>query len=170
MKVNSKNKKKLPILLIVVLAVVLVAGGVIAYYFVNAQEESSTILKQDSPDESEAKQQLEDKKNTIEHQDEQASGGATSNESITLNVQQQNDTVVISTKLNGVSSGKCTLSLKGNSKSFSSNADIIYQPEFSTCAGFLVQKSELGNGTWDIKLEIQTPNGTSSKSVSFEVK
>ena len=169
MKVNSKNKKKFRILLIIALAVLLVAGGAVAYYFLNAQNEKPMVLNQDSPDETEAKQQLEDKKNAIENQGEESSGNATPNESIELNIQQRDDTIVISTKLAGASSGKCKLSINGNSNSFSSSADIIYQSEFSTCAGFSVQKSELGSGSWNIKLEIQTPNGTSSKNVSFEV-
>lgn len=170
MNVRPKNKKGL-IILLSLIAVVLIGAGVFVYQNFNKQDSNSIIKSQDTPNESESQQALEDKKNAIENQENDTSNSSSSaEESIEIRAKQSGETIVISTKLTGVSSGSCKLSIKANSKSFESTANVIYQSEFSTCAGFSVQKSEIGSGIWSINLETQTPNGTNSKNISFEVR
>ena len=48
-----------------------------------------------------------------------------------------------------------------NGKKYSQEAEIIYQPEYSTCAGFSVPISSVGNGSWDISLSVTPINGKS---------
>lgn len=90
---------------------------------------------------------------------------------ITLSASQEGSTVNILTKLKGFSSGSCELSLTNGSKTHTVTADIIYQPEFSSCAGFSVPVSQLGIGSWSVALNA-TPTGGSvlTKTITIEVR
>lgn len=80
--------------------------------------------------------------------------------------QETNDTVTVFTKLNSNTQGSCALTITNGSKTSTHTVNIIYQPEFSTCAGFSVPISELGAGIWNINLAVNS----SAKSISLEVK
>lgn len=83
--------------------------------------------------------------------------------------QESNGTVTVFTKLPGVSNGSCSLKVTNGAKSTSQTAAVIYQPEYSTCAGFSVPVSSVGTGTWALTLTV-TSNGTSaSKSITSGV-
>lgn len=92
-------------------------------------------------------------------------------DAITLSASQEGSTVNILTKLKDFSSGVCELSISNGTKTHKATADIIYQPEFSSCAGFSVPVSQLGVGSWSIVLNA-TPTGGSvlTKTTSIEVK
>lgn len=95
----------------------------------------------------------------------------TDSSAITLSAQKENNgTVTIFSKLTSVSSGKCQLTVVNGSKQNTQSADVIYQPEFSTCAGFSVPISQLGNGTWQIKLGVNSNGQNIEKNITFEVK
>lgn len=83
---------------------------------------------------------------------------------------ESNNTVTVFTKLTGYSSGTCDMSVTNANKTNSQSAPVIYQPEFSTCAGFSIPVSTLGVGTWTIKLAVNSQGATESKTLSFEVK
>lgn len=82
-----------------------------------------------------------------------------SSSSMTLSAKQEGDTVTILTQLSGISSGECVLSLQNGSTTKQEKAQIIYQPEFSSCAGFSIAKSSLGAGTWKISLTATPATG-----------
>lgn len=93
--------------------------------------------------------------------------------SITLTASQANDTVTVLNKLSGqgYSSGSCKLNITNQSKTTSQTADIIYQPEYSMCAGFSVPVSTLGAGDWNITLEVTPFNAsTLTKKTSLKVQ
>lgn len=97
----------------------------------------------------------------------------TSSDSISLTASQQAADVVVITKLtgSGYSQGTCTLTASNGSKDTSKTADIIYQPEYSTCAGFTVPISTLGTGTWKLSLKVSPLNGSDLvKETQVEVK
>ena len=77
------------------------------------------------------------------------------------NILQDGDSVTIIVKLKeqGYSQGKCSLTVAANGKKVAQNADIIYQPEYSTCAGFSVPVSSVGGGQWTISLSVTPLNG-----------
>lgn len=80
-------------------------------------------------------------------------------------------TVTIFTKLKDYASGNCELTVTSGAKSYSTTAQILYQPEYSSCAGFSVPVSELNTGTWTIKLTATPTGGTPiTKTISFEAK
>lgn len=92
-------------------------------------------------------------------------------ENIKLIVSQEtNNTVTIVTKLKGVSDGICKLDITNGTAKTSMSAKVIYQTEYSTCAGFSVPISSIGKGTWNIHLTLNT-NGTSvMQTNTYEVQ
>jgi hypothetical protein len=84
--------------------------------------------------------------------------------------QEDNGTLTIFTKLYGYSDGVCTLKVSNGSHTSSQTASIIFQSEYSTCAGFSVPIAENGTGTWTIDL-IASSNGQSdTEQILVEVK
>lgn len=95
---------------------------------------------------------------------------ATSTKSLELSARSEsNDSVTVFTKLYGYSSGSCKLTAINGSKSVSQTAVIIYQPEYSSCAGFSVSKTDLGAGTWTLQLDASSAGTIESKTITFEV-
>ncbi len=94
----------------------------------------------------------------------------TSPDTITLSAEKTGSDVVISTKLIGYAAGTCDVSISNSTKTYQNTADILYQPEYSTCAGFTVPYSQLGSGNWKITLTV-TPDGGSSvvKIITAEI-
>ena len=85
----------------------------------------------------------------------------TDNSSIELSTNKDGDNAVIIIKLkeHGYSQGKCSLTVTSNGKKNTQEAPIIYQPEYSTCAGFSVPISSVGNGQWNISISVTPLNG-----------
>lgn len=82
--------------------------------------------------------------------------------------QEANGSVTVTSKLPGVSSGTCTLTVTNGAKETVKTATIIYQPEFSTCAGFSVAQSELGTGVWTLSLRL-SGSSDAGKSITLRV-
>lgn len=120
----------------------------------------------------EAKQKAESIEST-KNGDQATSAEVPSNsDTITVSATQSGDSVTIHNELRGqgYSSGTCKLSVTNGSKSISQNADIIYQSEYSMCAGFSIPTSQVGVGTWNIVLEVTPFNGTTlTKSITYRV-
>lgn len=82
-----------------------------------------------------------------------------------------NNELTVFTQLKGYASGGCELKVTNGSKAHSENAAIIYQPEYSVCAGFSVPVSKLGTGTWAITLIVTGSDGsTQAKQITAEVE
>lgn len=82
-----------------------------------------------------------------------------SESSLSLSAKQEGDSVTVQVKAPGVSSGTCTLNVVNSNKTLSRNAPIIYQPEFSTCAGFSLPASSIGPGDWRVKVTVAAQDG-----------
>lgn len=83
--------------------------------------------------------------------------------------QESNGSVTVLSKLFGIASGTCNLSISNGSRTYSTTASVIYQPEFSSCAGFSIEKDKLGAGMWLIKLSLAN-DATPEKALTLEVK
>ena len=92
----------------------------------------------------------------------------TSPDTIELTPTKDSGTVTIKTKLIGYPDGNCVLTATNGSKTTQKEAAIIYQPEFSSCAGFSILISELGTGPWRISLTV-TPTGGSPITKNAEL-
>lgn len=88
---------------------------------------------------------------------------------ITANQANSNEET-ISTRLTGYSDGTCNLTVSNNGKITSQSAPVMFEREFSTCAGFNVPISPIGAGAWKIKLEVLSGGNSASKSITAEVK
>jgi hypothetical protein len=91
--------------------------------------------------------------------------------SIQLSARQEaNGSVTVFTKLYGYSAGTCRLEVTNGQATQTQTAEIIYQSQFSTCAGFSVPSDKLGAGTWDIKLTATSEESVKTKSIAFKVE
>jgi hypothetical protein len=91
--------------------------------------------------------------------------------SISLSARQEsNNSVTVVTKLYGYSSGSCQLQVTNGDQTESQSAEVIYQSQYSTCAGFSVPTGKLGAGTWNIKLTTTSEGLVKTKSISFKVQ
>ena len=81
---------------------------------------------------------------------------------ITNVYQDQNGAVVVQTKLQGTGWQKCTITFsKQGLESVVRTADVLYQPSFSTCAGFSIPQNDFAQkGDWTVTLTVINPNQT----------
>jgi len=91
------------------------------------------------------------------------------NNGITITPRTSGNSVIIGTKLVGYSDGTCTLTATNGSKTNTQTADVIYAPNYSTCAGFSIPKATLGPGTWNLTLSVSSGGNTTSKSTTYGV-
>jgi hypothetical protein len=82
--------------------------------------------------------------------------------------QEENSTVTVFTKLYGYSSGNCTLTVNNESASTNQSAKVIYQPEFSGCAGFSVPIASVGPGNWSIILKVDSDGALTTQNINFK--
>lgn len=175
MKINSKSfahkKLALSALAVVVLGVATVAALEVT--------KTTDFIKLDSsqpsaPTKAEKAEQLQAeqnaKKDFVESPDPASRPPSTeTSPSIELSAKQEsNGSVTVLTKLYSVADGMCTLTISNGIKTYTQNAEIIYQPDFSSCAGFSIPKEKLGTGEWVIKLSVNSDT-TIEKTINFKV-
>lgn len=177
-KVRSSKKKKLPIIISVV--VLLILATLIALYlfkvfpFQNTNKDGATSsqIKEEKDTNANQKDQFLDNEKDNPTPTEPAKV-PDSSDTITLTTSQEGNSVTLITKLvgQGYSSGTCELTIKANGKTSTQTADIIYQPEYSSCAGFTTPVDTLGRGIWEISLKVTPLNGTPlTKASNLTVK
>ena len=114
------------------------------------------------------------KKDLIENKSGDANSDKTvepSANDIALSTHRETDkSVTIITKLQNYSDGTCDLTIKNGSKTQTQTAPIIYQVDFSTCAGFNIPESSVGVGTWQISLSVTSKGKVYTKTISVEVQ
>lgn len=84
--------------------------------------------------------------------------------------QESNGSITVFAKLYNVSNGTCNLTVKNGAKQNSQSASVIYQAEYSSCAGFSIPTSALGSGNWDINLSVISNGQNFSNNISYQVK
>lgn len=94
---------------------------------------------------------------------------APTSQQIELRAETAGQAVTIHTKLAHASSGTCSLRIRNGEREQQQTAAIIYQPEFSSCAGFSVPVSPLGQGQWQIELTVTTDGATLTKTITHKV-
>ncbi|MDQ5963583.1 MAG: hypothetical protein QG629_665 [Patescibacteria group bacterium] len=164
---NSSTSK-----ILVALVGVLVVFGVLLFLektdrlhlFHNHPGPSKQQQEQEHKANAEKKQSYLDQaygKNPEQPEKGSASSGDTtpSPSSVEISTKQNGSSVLILAKMQNVPTGTCKLSVTNGSQSIAQSAKIIYQPEFSSCAGFTVPVSGLGTGDWSVVLEAQTDGG-----------
>ncbi len=186
-KKTRKNTK----LIILVVALAIIAGVALAIYiYKNQPQNSSSSSNPMRPTPSEqqgtTKNPSSNSQSSSTDQKQQAAdneantkpgGGNTgtpsspafSSDNISFTTQTNNNSLVIVTRLQAFSgSGTCTVALKNGDSSVTESAQVIYQEEYSSCAGFSIPLSKLQQtGTWNITLSVTTPAGTFTKTGTY---
>jgi len=177
-KVQSSKKKKLPIIISVVVLLILATLSALYLFKVfpfqsaNKDGATSSQIKEEQKTNTDQKDQFLDNAKDNPTPTEPAKV-PDSSDTITLTSSQDGNSVTVLTKLSGqgYSSGTCELTVKANGKTNSQTADIIYQPEYSSCAGFTTPVDTLGKGVWEISLKVTPLNGTPlTKTTNLTVK
>ncbi len=185
MKKNITGHRQRNSVILVVCSVVLIIAALAILEktgvtnFIHANSNGSSEIS--GPSKAEEAQQTKDSASQKQQyldgtkSDPVASGSNTSSASsatsLTLSASQDNNTVTVLTKIQGVSEGTCSLTITNGTNVSSQTAQIIYQPEFSSCAGFSVITSTLGKGSWNISLSVNSAGGsTLTKSLVLEVR
>lgn len=183
-QIKFKNKsnhsvfsaKKLLLVGLVILAVVMVIW---ALYLKSTPSDSASLKGNtntiQSPDEAkqaaDAKKKLAESQSTTKQADTSQIQTTDNSKSIEMSARTEtNNSVTIFTKLYGYSDGECQLSVSANGNNTSQTANVIYQSDFSSCAGFSVPKSDLGSGTWKISLTVVSEGKSSTKIITYETK
>ncbi len=178
--IKQSNNKKLLLILLAVALVALAGGGYFAY--AKSKNKSNEVVNT-GPTPEQIKQEADvndqNKKAFIENEQATKPGDPSSpgttpapptSDSTVEARQESNGSVTVLSKLYGISSGTCSLSATNAGKSITKTADVIYQPEFSTCTGFSIPSSELGAGTWNITIAVTGGNKDAKVSTTVEVR
>lgn len=178
---NPINKNKLALVL---LAILLLAGVLVVLEKTKTTDfiklPTKNTPSQTSPTAKEKKEQSKneavDKQSFLDEEasmtpPEQTSTTSPTTVTLTLSATQESGNVIVLTKLKDVSAGACSLTASNGLKETSQSAQVIYGPEFSSCAGFSVPVDSVGIGVWEIQLSV-TPSGsnTVSKIMTLEVR
>jgi hypothetical protein len=180
--INKKTSTK-KIILISVIAILFALAGIASAYFIYRSDSptgspSSNNTKNGITDNKDFNNQPTsdsgNKEDYLDNESTSSNPGSTPNfnsDKIVIDIKQTTSAINISTKLNGFSGlGNCELKLTRGSSVVTSSAEVIYQSEYSTCAGFSVEKSKLSAGTWSVNLAVKTDTQTFSQTGEFTIE
>ena len=174
MKTVKKNRQSKPLYLILALLIIAFLAGALYYY--NYRTNNAATIDGPTAEEQKQATDIDNQKkkelteNTVNNTPIPPPSTPPTNANIELTAKEEsNDTVTITSKLAGVSSGTCNIEISNGATKISRQVAVIYQPEFSTCAGFSIPISELGTGLWNILLTVNSPTGSSSKTINLKV-
>lgn len=174
---NKKNKKYVLYISAILVALVLLLAllekfHVTNFFKANLPATSSNSGPTTDEKASEAKVNAEVKQQSIADDNGQTAPTTnnTSAQTIDLSAKEESTTsVTILSKLYNYSDGTCDLSITNDNMSFTDSADVIYQPEFSSCAGFSVPIEKLGTGSWSIIIKVTSNSKSTTKTITFKV-
>ena len=171
---QTSSKSKIRPFVLAAIALALGIGALYAYERIKTDTSKSEIKPAPSvlseEDASNKESFIDRNKESIKNGDPISEReGVTSSSSIAASASQEGDQITVKTKLYNVSSGQCNLVAANGSESVTREAPIMYQPEYSTCAGFSIPRDELGPGTWTIEITASSESSTKSTSIKLEV-
>ena len=172
MKIKNKKNNKLRFILAVIIFIIISILSLLALEkfhitnFLNVSEKSPEQIKQDKID-SQNKQDFVINKNS--EVNTEVIHPTSDNIKITTN-RESDGSLTILTELTNYSDGTCDLTITNNDQSYTQTVPIIYQPSFSTCAGFNITTDTLGPGTWQISIIATSKGESNTKTISVEVQ
>lgn len=175
---RKSNRKYLVITIVFIIVACLL--GILAFSWLrnersnNSNPKTETQVPSNEQKQSQIKDETTRKQHFIENTVDEAPDNPvqpSTNTDIYLEARQDNEHITVTTKLNNFPNGACTLSVRNGSVVRNYTAQILYQPEFSICTGFSIQKDDLGVGNWSLKLNATTDSGASfDKTISLKVQ
>jgi len=174
---QTKSKKALIICLIALIAVLLLVGAGVFYLVVlrkNDPSDQPIVTKPSTSQPSsqdKANQATEDTKNKQDFLNSSPDGATppaetSSSADISMTISQSGDKVVVSTNLGYISDGTCKLTVGG----YTSTVEILYQPSYSTCMGFSIDRGQLSAGDNTFKLDVVYDSTTLTKTETVNIK
>lgn len=165
-------------ILYITVLVLLVLGGAVAVYIWRPKtgqqdytSEAGPSVEQQAAQQKAATDQKQDFVETPPPASETPTTNTATNQSVELTAKQENDgTVTIYTKLFGFARGNCSLKVTNKSVAYEATAGIMYQPEFSSCAGFSVPVTKLGTGTWSATLTANNDGLAATRTITMEIR
>lgn len=174
MNINSQSKNRF----IIAATIILVGLGSLLAYSLTKNPKETTAKDASSqgatstPSDDEIKAIDATKKaDYIDNQNNTPETPLEDNESkVVISSQQESGgSVTIFSRLYGIQSGNCTVRITNGGNQTSQSAEVMYQPEYSTCSGFSIEKGSLGAGKWTIYLEVTSQNSTYSAETTLDV-
>ena len=183
MNIKNKKNKKLTFILIGTALLLTVAIGAFWYNLHNkASSEPQTASKEATRDVNtvnyEPAKEADNiaEKSAKEQLAESGTDSQPTNNPLGVSItsaQQQDQTVLIRTLVDGTSSGTCTMTAsKAGQQALTKNAPINTQASYSICQGFNIPSSEFSSaGEWSFEVKVSANGATAtSKQVRVEVK
>jgi cytoskeletal protein RodZ len=186
MRIKQKKSHKKAVI-ITIIALLVIAGGVTCWLLLQNKKTDNTVNTNSSQNSTNTDNSTDSNNNTNSSENSTPTNNTTNEKNTTptettpdanttnttLTATQDGASIIITTNLNNLGSGTCALIItnetSGSSKNYS--ADVIYQPEFSTCAGFSIPRDDLGVGNWQISLSVSGGNSQEfNKSTALEVQ
>jgi len=165
---SGKMKKKVLFVVIALLAITLALAVLEKLHVIDLIKPSDSVVGPSQEEQAKQKQFDNERKQDFVENDKLGQP-ATEPAALELSAKQEADgTVTVFTKIRNIAEGTCDLAITNLSASYIASAPLIYQSEFSSCAGFSVPVSKLGPGTWSIKLSTKSAS-TVEKTINFEV-
>lgn len=189
MKINKKSFSKKPFIITVVILLV-VASGYGAYAAANtqwpfqastSQNQAITSSSSKTTDGSQKSSEVDSTKQPSGTTEDSPKTPAKNEGSSDLPKNQINVTITSISTHDGivkvkslindiVSNGTCTLTFEKGDDIITKTSGIQPMPGSSTCKGFNIPVSELGKGTWQVKLSVTTDEKAGSASQSYKVQ
>lgn len=159
--ITNSNRRLIIVTGIAVALLALAAGGIILAKSLS-NSDTTPIISEPAPDrltdeQSQAKKQLQESANDLPSKDGATapSDADSSSASVDFDVSRNSGNVVTSVKITGITSGICTLRIISGGITYSFEANVLYQPGFSTCEGFSINPAEAGGpGNWAMTLSV----------------
>ena len=171
-KKTSKNNKKTLIVVAILLVIAAMSFALYSLYKNNAFNTTTApgvdSQEQQKADDESKKEYLEQEGPGVSEEVQKDTSATPAVVNITAE-KNDNGSVTIFTNIKNLASGECNLSVSRGSEIFTDKAQLIYQSEYSTCAGFSVPITRLGNGTWSIKLNVTSDGKTYEANTSLSV-
>lgn len=178
-KKTSSSRKSLIISLLGVFLIIIGAVAVYLLYYQPTKETQTVSTPQtDTVTPKEDDRSHQDSNNKQDFLDNQSNnnsdntpptntGTPPTTTALSVSAKSTEDMVIITTNLSSTSSGTCKLTITGGPTSVTKSAQVIYSPEYSSCAGFSIAKSEVNASTWTIKLDVSSPAGVQTKTITY---
>ena len=174
MKIINKQPYNKKVIASIILIILLGAGA--TYYALTSQDDPArqtpTTPEQKSTQAPPptSKEQLEadaKKKEDFlnDAESNQTPGEAPSESSIELATRAENDSVVVTTKIQNATSGICTLTATDGTSTITKKAEVIYTPTYSTCAGFSIGNTELSGAKLTITVAVESNTSNTKATI-----
>lgn len=186
MRITKKTSKK-PIIITAIIVVVVVCVGLLGFLWFNSRstEKDNDSQQTNSSKESSTKKSNQgassesSEDNSVYHEPEKdispsyEGNDANTSQKLTGVINYKsvvNHNLSIRTTINQLlGSGDCELVLSNGSKTITRTGQIVQNPSSSSCSGFDIPVSELGSGTWSIRINIKSGDRTGTLNDTVDI-